>query len=194
MDLSKMGAFILARRRQMNLTQRELADLLHLSDKTVSKWERGLGCPDVSILPKLCRTLNVDMEKMLCGDLSNNVVVGGNMKKLKYFICPTCGNLMICTGQTQISCCGQKLGALAAAKAEEDQKLIVQSMEDEWYLTSKHPMEKGHYITFVALATGDRLQIVKQYPEWDLQVRFPRRGRGMLLWHCCKHGLFYQYL
>ena len=47
---------------------------------------------------------------------------------------------------------------------------------------------------FAALATGERVQLARQYPEWDLQVRFPIRGRGTLLWYCTRHGLFYQYV
>ena len=39
---------------------------------------------------------------------------------------------------------------------------------------------------------GKRVQLVKQYPEWDLQVRIERRGRGILLWHSAKEGLLYQ--
>ncbi|WP_415930955.1 hypothetical protein [Zhenpiania hominis] len=53
-------------------------------------------------------------------------------------------------------------------------------------------MTKEHYITFVALLTGDGMMIRKQYPEWDLQVRIPAFGHGKLLWYCSKHGLFYQ--
>jgi len=43
-----------------------------------------------------------------------------------------------------------------------------------------------------SLAAGDRVQLVRQYPEWDFQVRFPARGHGRLLWYCTRHGLFYQ--
>ena len=53
-------------------------------------------------------------------------------------------------------------------------------------------MTKEDYISFVAFQTGDRVQLIKQYPEWDLQVRIERRGHGMLLWHSAKEGLLYQ--
>ena len=55
-------------------------------------------------------------------------------------------------------------------------------------------MTKAHHISFVAFASGDRVQLIRQYPEWDLQVRIPARGHGTLLWYCTEHGLFYQYL
>lgn len=55
-------------------------------------------------------------------------------------------------------------------------------------------MTKTHYISFVAFVTGDRIQIIKQYPEWNLNVRFPKSGHEMLIWYCTEHGLFYQLL
>ena len=55
MDYEKIGALIRSLRTQQGLTQRELAQQLTVSDKAVSKWERGQGCPDVSLLPSLAR-------------------------------------------------------------------------------------------------------------------------------------------
>lgn len=57
MDLQKIGIFISEKRKQKNLTQQELADLLHLSNRTISKWECGKGIPDNSIMLELCRIL-----------------------------------------------------------------------------------------------------------------------------------------
>ncbi|MDR3492466.1 MAG: XRE family transcriptional regulator, partial [Gammaproteobacteria bacterium] len=59
-------------------------------------------------------------------------------------------------------------------------------------ITAAHPMNKEHYISFVAFATGDRVQLIKQYPEWDMQLRIPKRGHGMLIWYCTRHRLYYQ--
>ena len=91
MDNEKIGALIRRLRREQGLTQRGLAEQLGLSDKAVSKWERGLGCPEVSFLPRLSGIFGVDLERMLRGDLTPNELVGGNMKKLSYYVCPTCG-------------------------------------------------------------------------------------------------------
>ena len=194
MDNEKIGALIRRLRREQGLTQRGLAEQLGLSDNAVSKWERGLGCPEVSFLPRLSGIFGVDLERMLRGDLTPNELVGGNMKKLSYYVCPTCGNLTFCTGQAEVSCCGRKLAALVPQKAREEEKLTVELVETDWFITSSHPMRKDDYISFVAFATGDRLQVVKQYPEWDLQVRIPARGHGLLLWYSEKQGLLYQLL
>ena len=50
MNKERLGAFIAQRRKEEGLTQRELAEALHLTDKAVSKWERGLSYPDVTVL------------------------------------------------------------------------------------------------------------------------------------------------
>lgn len=114
------------------------------------------------------------------------------MKKLKFYICPQCGNLLTATEEAAISCCGKKLHALQPQKAEE--KLTVEKIDGEYFITSAHEMTKTHYITFVALLTGDSFIMRRQYPEWDLQARIPQLGHGMLLWYCNQHGLFYQLL
>ncbi len=114
------------------------------------------------------------------------------MKNAKYYVCPICHNIVVATGQASINCCGSELTALEPQKASGEHTLNVENIENEWYITSKHPMEKEHYISFVAMATGERINIVKQYPQWDLQTRIFNRGRATLLFYCSEHGLFYQ--
>ena len=194
MDQKKVGALIRALRRVKNLTQRALAERLGLSDKAVSKWERGLGCPDISLLPDLSAALDVDLAQMLSGGLKSNDFVGGNMKKAKFYVCPVCGNLTLCTGNASVSCCGRTLEALEPKKADDTQKLKVEVIENDWYITSDHPMTKENYISFVAFATGGQMNLMKQYPEWDLQVRLQKRGHGMLYWYASDLGLMYQLL
>lgn len=192
MQPEKTGALIRALRITNGMTQKELAKAIHLSDKAVSKWERGLGLPDIGVLELLSAALDVSIETLLDGDLTQNGFLGGNMKQATYYVCPTCGNVSMCTGAAEVSCCGRKLPALTAQKADGADKLTAEPVENEWYITSTHPMCKDNYISFVALVTAERLQLAKQYPEWDLQVRFPHRGHGMLLWYSTEKGLFYQ--
>lgn len=194
MDNIRTGALIRRLRRELGLTQLQLAGQLGVSDKAVSKWERGLGSPEVSTLPRLSQVLGVDLSRMLQGDLTPNDLVGGNMKKLNYYACPVCGGLTFCIGAAEVSCCGRKLSPLTPRKAATEEKLQMEEVETDWFITSSHPMRKENYISFVAFATGDRLQVIKQYPEWDLQLRIPRRGHGMLLWYAQADGLLYQLL
>ncbi len=114
------------------------------------------------------------------------------MKNTTYYVCPVCGGITMTTGEAELSCCGRRLAPLAAEKAAAGEGLTVERVEDEWFITSGHPMTKDHHIAFVALAAGDRVQLIRQYPEWDLSLRIPARGHGKLLWYCTQHGLFYQ--
>ena len=194
MDCAKVGALIRKLRTEKKLTQAALAEEMHLSAKTISKWERGLGCPDISLLPALSALLGVDLSRLLEGELSPNQIVGGNMKKTKYFICPDCGSISLSTGNAQISCCGRTLLPLEMKKAAPEEKLQVEIVEDEWFISSDHPMEKDNYISFVAFQTGDRVELIKQYPEWNLQLRLKKRGHGMLVWYAKDEGRMYQLL
>lgn len=68
MDQIKTGNFIAALRREQGLTQRELADKLLVSDKTVSKWECGNGLPEVSLMLPLCEALGITVNELLTGE------------------------------------------------------------------------------------------------------------------------------
>ncbi len=67
MDVGKTGKFIAKNRKSMNMTQNELAEKLHITDKAVSKWERGLSFPDISILIPLSEILNISLYDLLKG-------------------------------------------------------------------------------------------------------------------------------
>jgi Predicted transcriptional regulators len=194
MNCDKIGKLICNLRKEKAMTQKQLADLMNISDKTISKWERGLGCPDVSLLPELSQILGVNIEEILSGKIELNRTIGGNMKKLNFFVCPQCNNLLTATGDATISCCGKRLEALVAAKGNEEHLLRIEPIEDELYVSSCHEMKKHHYLSFVAYVTGDRVFIVKQYPEWNMQFRFHKAGHGKLYFYCLNHGLFYQFI
>jgi len=194
MDCAKVGMLIRKLRTEKKLTQAALAEQLNLSSKTISKWERGLGCPDVSLLGTLSAILGVDLSRLLTGELLPNKTVEGNMKKTRYFICPDCGNISLCTGNAEVFCCGRRLAALEMKKASSEEKLHAEIVEDEWFITGNHPMEKDNYISFVAFQTGDKVELIKQYPEWNLQLRLKKRGHGQLIWYSTSLGLRCQLL
>ena len=68
MDKEKIGLFIKELRKEKNQTQRELAEKIHVTDKAVSKWERGLSIPDVAILPDLAKELDISIHELLQGE------------------------------------------------------------------------------------------------------------------------------
>ena len=74
MDNAKTGALIAARRKELNLTQKVLAEKLHISDRTVSKWERGVGFPDISLLEPLADTLGLSVLDLIQGEPQKQTV------------------------------------------------------------------------------------------------------------------------
>ena len=68
MDQIKIGKFIAEKRKETNLTQEQLAEKLNISKNAVSKWERGLNLPDVSIMQDLCRILNITLNELFVGE------------------------------------------------------------------------------------------------------------------------------
>lgn len=71
MNHQKFGNFIIELRKENNMTQKELADKLHLTDKAISKWERGLSFPDIAILKPLSEILKVSVIELLNGEREN---------------------------------------------------------------------------------------------------------------------------
>ncbi|MDR1736470.1 MAG: helix-turn-helix domain-containing protein [Oscillospiraceae bacterium] len=192
MDAGKVGRLIAVLRKEKHLTQKELADALGLSDRTVSKWERGAGCPDISLLNALSGILGVNIEKLLSGEAETGEADGGNMKKTKFYTCPQCGNVTLCTGDADISCCGRRLSALVPGNAAGGHMMNVSPVEDEYFVTIDHEMSKSHYISFAACLGYDRAVLVKLYPEQSAELRLPRMP-GARLFACCNtHGLWEQ--
>lgn len=144
------------------------------------------------MLPQLSALLGAELESLIIGDMAPKDANGGNMKKLKFYVCPGCGNIITAEAEASISCCGKKLLPIEAAKAEEGDKLSMERIENDWYITSGHPMEKEHFIAFAAIITGDGIFMKRLYPEWDMQTRLPWLAHGKLVWYCTQHGLYYQ--
>ncbi len=192
MNSENTGSLIRRLRTEKNMTQKQLSELVGVSDKAVSKWERGIGCPDVSLLSPLSDALGVDISGIINGDVSQNPPVSGNMKKTVFFFCPRCGNIVMSTGSASVSCCGAPLSPLHAVKADDAHTLSIEPVEDEYFFTVGHDMIKTHYISFIAYVTGDRLFFTKLYPEQNAQARFKMSGHGLVLYHCVQHGLFYR--
>lgn len=69
MNLDKIGKFIASKRKENSLTQEQLADKLNITDKAVSKWERGLSLPDASIMLDLCSILGINVNELLSGEM-----------------------------------------------------------------------------------------------------------------------------
>lgn len=184
------GAAIKALREKKRFTQQQLAEKLSVSDKAVSKWETGKGFPDIFLLEPLASVLQISLPELLSGEQIINANRSANLLKSNLYVCPVCGNIFHSTGSAMIFCCGVTLPPLEAEQADAAHQIQCEKIEDEIFVSARHPMTKGHYLSFVAYCTGERFEIVKLYPESSVAVRFFSRGHGVLYWYCNHHGLF----
>ena len=179
-------------REKRNLTQAELAEIIGVSSKTVSKWETAKGLPDISLLQPLAQALGISLIELMNGEHITNRNIAANMLRSRFYVCPICGNVICSAGNAVVSCCGVTLPPLEAEEGDHDHAVTVERVEDEHFITVHHPMTKQHFISFLAYVTSDRLQLVKLYPEGNAETRLQLRGRGYLYWYCNLHGLFRQ--
>ena len=186
------GATIKMLREAKGITQVELAEMIGVSSKAVSKWETAKGLPDISLIEPLAKVLGISVMELLSGQTVINKNVSGNMLRSKFHVCPVCGNIIHSTGAAAISCCGITLHALEAEEVDDEHRISIENVEDEHFICVCHDMTKTHYISFIAWVAGDGFRMIKLYPEGEAQTRFQLRGSGYLYIYCNKHGLMKQ--
>ena len=185
-----LGEVLKQHREECKMTQEFVAESIGVSRQAVSKWETGAGLPDVSLLKDISALYDVDIEKILDGNLEEKGVEVGNMKRMKFTRCVHCGNIFWSTGGGEISCCGRKLTPLTAQPMDKMHDVKIEEIDNEYFVTFDHEMTKEHYIVFAALVSWDRATVVRLYPEQSGEVRLPRQRRGELYLCCNKDGLF----
>ena len=184
------GAAIRQLREARQMTQAALAEIIGVSSKTVSKWETAKGLPDICLLQPLAQALGISVIELMNGEHISNKNVSANLLRSKFYVCPLCGNVLHATGSAVVSCCGITLPPLEPEEPDDGHGISIESVEDEHFITVRHPMTKGHFISFLAFVTCDRVELVNLYPEGEAQTRLRLRGMGYLYWYCNLHGLF----
>ena len=190
MDSYVTGAVIRRLREEKNMTQSELAGKLCVSDKSVSKWETGKGYPDITLIEPLAKVLGISVIELLSGENIANTNRSFNMLRVKFYVCPVCGNVMISAGEAMISCCGITLPPLDAEAEDEAHTAQIETVEDEYFVSIPHDITKGHYISFMAAVSDYGVQLVKLYPEGNAEARFKQNRIRYLYYYCNHHGLF----
>ena len=189
MDSYITGATIKSLREKKGITQAQLADLIGISSKAVSKWETAKGLPDITLIEPLAKALSVSVMELISGDMVINKNISSNILRSKFYVCPICNNIMRTVGDAVISCCGINLPPLEAEETDDHHQINIEKVEDEHFVTVNHDMTKEHFISFIAFLTCDRVQFVKFYPEGNAETRLNFRGGGYLYIYCNKHGL-----
>jgi desulfoferrodoxin (superoxide reductase-like protein)/DNA-binding XRE family transcriptional regulator len=190
MDRYVTGAVIRRLRENKKMTQEELAEKVFVSSKAVSKWETGQGFPDVSLIEPLAKALDISVIELLSGEDIRNCNRSSNMTKGKFYVCPVCGNVINTTGEAVVSCCGITLPPLEPEAPDEEHRITVEIIEDEYYVTVCHPMTKEHYISFLAAVSDQGIQLTKLYPEGNAEARFRISCVRKMYAYCNRHGLF----
>ena len=189
MDHYITGSTIKRLRESKSMTQTELADLIGVSSKAISKWETAKGLPDITLIEPLSKALGVSVIELMSGNPVQNRNISANILRSKFYVCPICGNIIRTMGDTLISCCGITLPPLEAEEVDSDHSITIENVEDEHFITIHHDMTKSHFISFIAHLTSDRVQFVKFYPEGNAETRLNLRGRGYIYIYCNRHGL-----
>ena len=101
-----------------------------------------------------------------------------------------CGNVVHAAGEGAFSCCGILLPALEPEEGDDAHHLVVEQIDGDFHVSLDHPMDKRHYLSFMAYVTTDRVHMRKLYPEQAPEARFPVMGPGILYAFCNHHGLF----
>lgn len=184
------GAAIRELREQRGMTQLQLAEILGVSDKTVSKWETAKGYPDITLLEPIADAFGISVPELISGQQIRNANVSANMVRSKFYVCPVCGNVIHSMGEAVIHCHGIQLMPAEAEPADEQHMISVERVEDEYYVRVDHEMTKTHYISFIAAVSPDRCQLVKLYPEGEAAARFKINVVRRLYYYCNRDGLF----
>lgn len=187
MDSYVTGVMIKNLREEKRMTQKELADKILVSEKTISKWETGKGLPDISLLEPLSKALGVSLVELFQGEVVVNKNKAANILKTKFYICPVCGNIITSIGEGSFSCCGR---TLIVQEAEKDDSIQIEKQENELYIVIASPMNKTDYIFFIAYCTIDSIQMKKLYPEQNAEAIFSINGPGIIYYYNNKNGLF----
>lgn len=177
-------------REKNKLTQLELANKLSVSDKAISKWETGKGYPDITLIEDISKVLNVSITELFSGYSVENSNISSNILKTKFYVCPICGNIITSVGEMIPSCHGLTLTPFEAEDFDDKHNIKIKIVEDEYYVSIEHIMSKCHYISFIAVLSPDRIQLVKLYPEQNAEARFKIKGIKTFYIFCNKDGLF----
>ena len=119
-------------------------------------------------------------------------------ENVKFYRCPICGNIigLIDGDMAHVTCCGKPMELMAANTADASLEKHVPTyelVEDEIVVKVgevEHPMEKEHYIMWIAQVTDNRTTRVRLYPEQATETRFPYIKGATLYAYCNKHGLW----
>lgn len=193
MDLKKTGPLIRSLRLEQRLTQKQLAEPLHLSDRTISKWERG----PVFRMPDCSRSFPGSLRPRRAAPLRRAACQSkGRWKHETHPVLPLppVREPADFDERSPHLLLRPQLIPLLPRKAEGEHFFQAERSDGEWHLTTAHPMEKEHFLTFAAWVDLGRIFLVRLYPEPNGFLRLPAFKGGALYFGCSRDGLFTEIL
>ena len=116
------------------------------------------------MLEPIADAFSISVTELISENTVQNSNVFANMTKSKFYVCPICGNVIHSMGEAVINCHGVLMTAAELEDVDENHKISVERIEDDYYVRIEHEMTKSHYISFIAAVSSDRIQMVKLYP------------------------------
>ena len=119
-------------------------------------------------------------------------------KNVRFYVCKTCGNIIgLIEGDiNHMRCCGKEMELMVANSVDASQEKhvpVYEKVEDEIVVKVgeiEHPMEKDHYIVWIAQVSDNQTTRIRLYPEQDTTVRFKYIPKSIIYAYCNKHGLW----
>lgn len=183
-----MNEIIYKFRKAKGLTQQQLAEKLHTTAKTVSNWERKRTCVNADIVSDFIRAF--DIQKDCFFTEYKHLVFSEDT--VKFYCCPTCGNVTWRFTDEPLICCNNKLSPLVPQPGKSEHYIHSEYSDDKRFcnLTSTHPMKNNHHIKFIAYVAGKTVLMTAPEPSHMLESTIPIMSGGKLYLFCTKHGLF----
>ena len=176
------GRCLKAFRKGRKLTQKEFADRINVSDKTVSAWERGDRQLSAEVLTNIINEFEIsfyDFFESISNDRSDPI----------FYICPKCSNVTITHKQSKIICCGIEASEIGANTEFNDCSVHTFVSENVLRVRVIHDMNASHYICFAAYVRKDGFDMLWLKPGVMPDMSFEFRGEGKLFVCCNVHGL-----
>ncbi len=143
------------------------------------------------MLEPIAAVFGISVAELMSGNAICNRNVASNMLKSLFYVCPVCGNVIHSTGDLSVCCHGVQLMPEPAEEADDNHRILLERVEDEYYVSVEHDMTKSHFISFVAALSSEGIQMIKLYPEGAPAARVKIRGVKKIYCYCNRDGLFF---
>lgn len=186
MNAKETGRKIFELRKSLKYTQEEFGNSLGVNYRTVSKWERGDGLPDIGVLELISKLYGLDMAYLLSEEKVFNKCASA-VKRLKVFVCEECDNVVVSLNDADIICHGKHMKKLKFIESED---IEIIRTNNELFVKLNGNMSKDDYVSFVLFILNDTYLLKKLYPEGGSEIVFPYLGKGNIVWYRVTKGAF----